>query len=91
MRAARVPVAPIRDLEEVRTDPHLRERGMLRQMSHPDMGEIVLPSSPIRFSGYEPSDIEFYPEVGAHNEEIYGAWLGLGATELAELAADEVI
>ena len=61
MRDAKIPVAPVRNLEEVRTDPHLHERGMLNWMTHPEIGEIVLPSSPIRYSDYEPHDVTFFP------------------------------
>jgi|TARA_Y100000310_G_scaffold224384_1_gene226212 crotonobetainyl-CoA:carnitine CoA-transferase CaiB-like acyl-CoA transferase len=91
MRNNRIPVAPVRNLEEVRTDPHLHARGMLNFMNHPDMGEIVLPNSPMRFSDYDSSDVEFYPEVGVNNEDVYGDWLGLSAEELKSLKHNEVI
>jgi CoA:oxalate CoA-transferase len=91
MREAKVPVAPVRNLEEVRTDPHLHARGMLRWMTHPALGEIVLPSSPIRYSEYDPHDVVFFPEPGADNDRIYGGRLGLSAVEIEALAADGVI
>ncbi len=91
MRAHRVPVAPIRDLEEVRTDPHLHERGMLNYMSHHDMGDIVLPNSPIRFSDFDSSEVRFFPEVGANNREVYGAWLGLTETDVDRLVEERII
>jgi len=91
MRHNRVPVAPVRNLEEVRTDPHLHARGMLNYMDHPDMGEIVLPNSPIRFSDYEYSEVQFFPEVGAHNDDVYSSWLGLSGEELESLKQNQVI
>lgn len=91
MRDAKIPVAPVRNLEEVRTDPHLHARGMLSTMTHPDLGEIVLPSSPIRYSEYEGHEVTFYPEPGADNEVVYGNELGLAAGELEALRADGVI
>jgi crotonobetainyl-CoA:carnitine CoA-transferase CaiB-like acyl-CoA transferase len=91
MRAAKVPVAPVRNLEEVRTDPHLHARGMLRWMTHPEMGEIVLPSSPIRYSDYDPHEVAFFPEAGADNAEIYGDRMGISETELEALRTAGVI
>ncbi len=91
MRENRVPVAPIRDLEEVRTDPHLHERGMLNYMTHHEMGDIVLPGSPIRFSDYDSSEVQFFPEIGANNQEVYGQWLGMKGDEVDRLAQEQVI
>lgn len=91
MRQAGVPVAPIRDLEEVRTDPHMHERGALRNMTHPSMGDIVLPASPLRFSEYDGVELEFFPEPGAHNEEVLQGWLGMSAAQMNALRDDRVI
>ena len=44
----KIPAAPVRNLEEVTRDEHMHERGMLRYVTHPIMGDIVLPTSPIR-------------------------------------------
>ena len=90
LRENRVPVAPIRTVDEVRNDPHLHERGMLRYRTHEQLGEIVLPTSPIRFSDYDMTEPEFFPEVGAHNEEVYGA-LDLSSEDLERLKAGGVI
>jgi crotonobetainyl-CoA:carnitine CoA-transferase CaiB-like acyl-CoA transferase len=91
MRDAKIPVAPVRDLEEVRTDPHLHERGMLNWMTHPQMGEIVLPSSPIRYSEYDRHEVVFFPEPGADNTSVYGDQLGLDEKELDSLRVAGVI
>jgi len=91
MRDAKVPVAPIRDLEEVRTDPHMHARGTLQTLEHPDMGEVILPTSPIRYSDYDRLEIEFYPEPGVDNESIYSGLLGLPSGEWAELKQADVI
>lgn len=91
MRKARIPVAPVRDLEEVRTDPHLHARKMLEWRDHPDMGRIVLNNSPIRFSDYDYSDLEFFHPLGADNDDVYADWLDLTQGEIAALKKDSVI
>src|SRR6185437_3704205 len=44
----KVPCAPVRNPVEVMQDPHMHERGMLQRIEHPDLGEIVVPNSPLR-------------------------------------------
>ena len=90
LRANRVPVAPIRTLDEVRTDPHLHERGMLQYKTHDLMGEVILPISPIRFSAYDSPELEFFPEIGADNETVYGG-LNLGPEDISRLKSSGVI
>jgi CoA:oxalate CoA-transferase len=90
-REAKVPVAPVRNIADVQQDPHMHARGMLRNMTHPVLGDIVLPSSPIHMSDFETCDIEFFPEVGRDNDSVFADWLGLDAAEIASLAKERVI
>lgn len=89
-REAGVPSAPVRELGEVVNDPHLRQRGMLQEIEHPDMGTLVVPHSPIRVGDFH-AEIVPSPTLGQHNAEIYGQWLGLDAGTIDELAKDGVI
>jgi crotonobetainyl-CoA:carnitine CoA-transferase CaiB-like acyl-CoA transferase len=72
-------------------DPHMHERGMLHRMHHPYIGDVVLPSSPIRLSEFPPVPIEFFHEPGTDNAEVLGDWLGMDAAAVAALAAEKVI
>ena len=56
----------------------MHERGMLERIDHPELGEIVVPTSPLVVAGARPT-------IGQHNAEIYGGWLGLSAAEIADL------
>lgn len=91
MRAARLPVAPVRDVAEVMNDRHLHERGMLNRMAHPYMGDVVLPSSPLRLFDYERPPVEFFPEIGANNQDVLADLLGMSEGDVQALAADGVI
>ena len=46
-RAHRVPCAAVRDLLEVTEDNHLHARGMLREIEHPEYGDILVHRSPL--------------------------------------------
>lgn len=90
-RRHRVPSAPVRDLSEVMNDPHMHARGMLERIEHPDLGDIVVPTSPLRFHGADRVGTTPSPRIGQHNAEIYGGWLGLSAAEIESLRRDGVI
>ncbi len=87
MRDARLPVAPVLDLEELRSDPHLHERGMVEWREHPRMGRVALANSPLRFHDAGMQPIKFFPDLGEHNKEVFGEMLGMSGDEVAALAA----
>ncbi|MGY8994039.1 MAG: CaiB/BaiF CoA transferase family protein [Rhodospirillales bacterium] len=91
LRSLRVPCGPVRDLIEIMNDPHMHERGMLHWIDHPDLGRIVVPGSPLRFHGSTAREIEPSPRLGEHNAAIYGKFLGLPASEIANLKSKGVI
>ena len=90
-RRHRIPSAPVRDLREVMNDPHMHERGMLERIAHPELGDIVVPTSPLRFHGADTVETTPSPKLGQHNDAVYGSWLGLSAEEIAALRAEGVI
>ena len=87
----RIPCAPVRTVPEVMNDPHMHERGMLERINHPDLGDIIVPTTPLRLHGAEHVATSPSPFVGQHNADVYGGWLGLAADEIAALKADAVI
>jgi crotonobetainyl-CoA:carnitine CoA-transferase CaiB-like acyl-CoA transferase len=91
LEAARVPAAAVRRVPELVEDPHLHQRGAVRRIDHPDIGEMVVPHSPLRFRGSDPLPLSPSPAIGEHNRLIYGDWLGLDAEEIDRLAGDGVL
>ncbi len=61
------PASPVRDLGEVMQDAHLHERGSLVEMNHPVLGQMTLPTNPMRFAGVPPMPLQPSPELGQHN------------------------
>jgi CoA:oxalate CoA-transferase len=90
-RQFRIPCSPVRDVSEVMHDPHMHGRGMLEWVDHPDLGHVVLPTSPIRLHDTDVATATPSPRLGQHNDEVYGGWLGLDADEIAALRAEQVI
>jgi CoA:oxalate CoA-transferase len=87
----RIPCAPVRTAPEVMNDPHMHMRGMLERIDHPELGEIVVPTTPLRLHGTDRVEAGPSPIIGQHNAEIYGGWLGLSPSEIAELIETGVI
>jgi CoA:oxalate CoA-transferase len=87
----RIPIAPVRDVQEVMLDPHMHARGMLEWAEHPELGRVVLPTSPLRIHGLDIAEAHPSPWVGQHNDEIYRDWLGLSQADLDGLRKDGVI
>jgi crotonobetainyl-CoA:carnitine CoA-transferase CaiB-like acyl-CoA transferase len=90
-RERRIPLAPVRTVDEVMTDPHMHERGMLEWIDHDEIGRIVVPNTPLRVHGADKVPTTPSPKLGQHNDEVYGGLLGLTPDEVAELRADGVI
>ena len=84
-RAHRVPCASVRDLLEVTEDRHLHARGMLRQIEHPEYGDILVHRSPLVL--HDAATPEYFPSarLGQHNSEILSEYLGLSAGEIDAL------
>lgn len=70
-----VPCAPVLSLAEVAQDEHLKARGMLREVEHPDYGRVVVPGSPIRLSESPLEQVRPAPRLGEHTEQVLGELL----------------
>jgi CoA:oxalate CoA-transferase len=91
LQKAGVPSAIVRNVEELLTDSHLHNRGMLRNIQHPDLGEIALPNSPINIAFGDVTEPDPAPELGMSNDKVFGELLGLSSAELQDLANEKVI
>jgi CoA:oxalate CoA-transferase len=91
LRAARVPCAPVRELAEVVEDRHLRERGMLQMHTHPEIGRVLLPHSPLRYEGSELLPLRPSPGLGQDNIKVYSEWLGMSVNELHGLTEAGIV
>ena len=91
MLAAKVPCAPVRDLNEVMHDENMHARGSLQWVDHPDLGRVVLPHSPLVFAGTARRAIEPSRPLGSSNDDVFGTWLGHSQHEVAAYRAKGVI
>lgn len=72
-------------------DAHYQARGTIATVHDPKVGPIRMAGVVPKFSGSPEKPISPAPELGDSNQEIYSAWLGLSADDLAELEDEGVI
>jgi crotonobetainyl-CoA:carnitine CoA-transferase CaiB-like acyl-CoA transferase len=85
-----IPAAPVNDVGEVFTHPHVLARDMVHTYEHPTLGPIKYPPSPVKFSEWAmPSDPA--PMLGQHSHEVLSERLGMDPSDVARLIEDGVI
>ena len=91
LKTNKIPAAPVRNLEEVTKDEHMHERGMLNNINHPTMGDVILPKSPIRFHKTPESELNIEPTIGQHTREVLVEWLKISGEKVDTLIRAGVI
>lgn len=94
LEAAGVPAAEVRDPDAAVRDPQVVARGETVQLSHPKYGQVedvYGTGIPIKFSAASAGFDQPPPEIGEHNQEVYGQILGYSAEKIEELRAQGVI
>jgi len=88
---AGVAVAPIYSNREVTEDAQVLFRESITRVADADFGSVAVPCVVPRLSATPGEARSAGPAAGAHNEEIYGGWLGLSNQEQEELSRSGVI
>lgn len=91
LRAAGVPVSPVRRLDEVVSDPQCAVRETFPYVTDPKLGRVKVVGSPIKFSEEPAVALAGAPELGQHTKETLSDWFGMNSTELGNLQAAGVI
>jgi crotonobetainyl-CoA:carnitine CoA-transferase CaiB-like acyl-CoA transferase len=73
LAAAELPAMPVRDLDDILDDPHLRATGFFQTRDHPTEGEYVAMRPPVRFWAAPHIETRPPPLIGQHNDELASA------------------
>ena len=90
LAGAGVACGAVLDSAEVLADEHLRGRGMVVDLEHPDRGRFPMLGNPVHLSD-SPTEVRRAPLLGEHTAEVLGGLLGLSADELAQLKKDGAV
>ncbi len=88
--AREVPSSATYDTNDILDDTHLKARGAIVTIDHPERGAVRLPGPVVRLSR---SDVEVVPAplLGQHTAEVLAAELGIEAAAIEELVACGVL
>jgi len=87
---AGVPCGPILDYEEVFADPHVRERGMVQEMDHPEGGRVRVVGPAVKLSETPARLRRPSPRLGEHTAEVLRE-IGYSEAEIQALAASGAV
>ena len=90
LRAADVPVAPVRDVHEVADDPQVIASGTVRAFEHTVLGDVHQPRPAPLFDGSATEPAPNAPLLGEHTDEVLRE-AGWRDDEIAALRADQVV
>jgi CoA:oxalate CoA-transferase len=86
-----IPAGPILSVEEAMENPQLRERGTVRTISDPVLGEFQVPGFPMKFSQTPAIEDLPAPFLGQHNAAVLTQRLGYTAQAVSELEAQGIL
>ena len=86
-----VPCAGLQTSKDVVNDPHLKEKEFFVEVEHPDIGKLMYPGAPAKFSETPFQVTRPAPRLGEHNEEILCRRLGYTRQELVRMRESGII
>ncbi|MEX2480179.1 MAG: CoA transferase [Gammaproteobacteria bacterium] len=91
LEACRVPCGPVLNPTDAVTHPYFVERGTVRAVEDPILGELKLPGFPLRFSGQSDYPARQAPLLGQHNTAVLSEVAAYDEARIAALTQDGVL
>jgi len=91
LQSARIPCAPVNNLQQAVTDEQVLFRNMIVEVEHPLGGSTKVAGNPIKLSETYEDTFSPPPLLGQHNEEVFSTLLGMSAEKLEALKNAGVI
>jgi len=88
---AGVPATPVLSMEEQIEDPHFAARQLRQKTAHPLLGEEMLYRLPWQMSATSISIRGSAPQLGEHDDYVYGDILGLDIETIRDLQQQKII
>jgi CoA:oxalate CoA-transferase len=85
LNANHILAAPVLSVAQAMEQPQFKERGFIQNVEHPVIGDLPLPTSPLRFSESATGIAGPAPLLGEHNFSVLSSYLGYSAEQVEEL------
>ena len=86
-----VPAGPIRDIGEVLSGAHARERDLVRSIDNSAGDSVPFVANPVSFGATPVTYERAPPLLGEHTDEVLSEWLGYSAATIAALRKEAAI
>jgi crotonobetainyl-CoA:carnitine CoA-transferase CaiB-like acyl-CoA transferase len=89
-----IPAGPVNTIDRVLDDPHVKARGMVKEVHdprHPELDDWLTTGNPIKMSAMPEESFTHPPALGEHTEEILRDLLSYVPAQMAELRERKVI
>jgi len=91
LQAAGVAAGPVMSIVDLMEDPHLRSRGFVVEMDHPEVGRRTVAGLPAHFGAMPEPAYTAAPCLGEHNDGVFGGLLHLDGATIQRLRDAQVI
>ena len=91
LQAAAVPCGVAQTGQDLLNDPHLQSRQFAVELEHPVAGRLTYPGLPFQMLGTPGKPARLAPELGQHNDYVFGQLLGLTPEEIENLQREQVL
>lgn len=85
------PTGPINSIADVFDDPHIKEIGLVKTLSHPTGGEIKVVGPPVTYSESSNTARTSPPLLGQHTDEILRDILEYDDSKIKDLRTRNII
>jgi len=91
LNANHILAAPVLSVAQALEQPQFAARGFIQQVEHPELGDVPLPVTPLRFSQSATGIRRPAPKIGEHNLSVLSSYLGYTKEQVEELTQQGIL